>query len=131
MEFTRPLFWRHGLFLQPQHLQLNDLFQESRLAPVWEFLQPYFWGVAEMNIQESALSTMSFEILSGKFLFPSGVYALFPGNAVIEPRSFVDACENWDKPITIYLGLRIMSQMEPNVTVVEELRGLADLSVVC
>lgn len=127
MEFTRPLLWRHGLFLQPQHLQLNDLFLESRLAPVWEFLQPYFWGVAEMNIQESALSTMSFEILSGKFLFPSGVYALFPGNAVIEPRSFVDASENWDKPMTIYLGLRTMSQMEANVTVVEELRGLADI----
>ena len=127
MEFTRPLFWRHGLFLQPQHLQLNDLFLESRLAPVWEFLQPYFWGVAEMTIQESALSTMSFEILSGKFLFPSGVYALFPGNAAIEPRSFVDAWENWDKPVTIYLGLRAMSQMEPNVTVVDELKGLADI----
>ncbi|MGD9947342.1 MAG: type VI secretion system baseplate subunit TssK [Desulfobulbus sp.] len=127
MDFTRPLFWRHGLFLQPQHLQLNDLFLESRLAPLWEFLQPYFWGVAEMNIQESALSTMSFEILSGKFLFPSGVYALFPGNAVIERRSFVDAWENWDKPVTIYLGLRTMSQLEPNVTVVDELSGLADI----
>ncbi|MBV5319128.1 MAG: type VI secretion system baseplate subunit TssK [Desulfobulbaceae bacterium] len=127
MEFTRPIFWRHGLFLQPQHLQLNDLFLESRLAPLWEFLQPYFWGVAEMDIQESALATMSFEILSGKFLFPSGVYAVFPGNAVVERRSFEDAWENWDKPITIYLGLRTMSQMEPNVTVVEELRGLADI----
>lgn len=127
MEFTRPILWRHGLFLQPQHLQLNDLFLESRLAPLWEFVQPYFWGVAELDIQESALATMSFEILSGKFLFPSGVYALFPGNAVVERRSFEDAWENWDKPITIYLGLRTMSQMEPNVTVVDELSGLADI----
>lgn len=127
MEFTRPLFWRHGLFLQPQHLQLNDLFLESRLAPLWEFIHPYFWGVAEMNIQESALSTMAFEILSGKFLFPGGVHAIFPGNAVIERRSFEDAWENRDKPLTVYLGLRTFSRIEPNVTVVEEMRGLADI----
>lgn len=128
MEFTRPLFWRHGLFLQPQHLQLNDLFLESRLAPLWEFLQPYFWGIAEMSIQESALSTMSFEILSGRFLFPGGVYAIFPGNAAIERRSFDDAWENRDKPLTVYLGLRVMSRMEPNVTVVDEMKGLSGIT---
>lgn len=127
MDFTRPLLWRHGLFLQPQHLQLNDLFLDSRLAPVWEFLQPHFWGVAGMEIQESALDTMSFEILRGKFLFPSGVYATFPGNAVIERRSFAEAWENVDEPLTVYLGLRTLSQMEPNVTVVDELSGLADI----
>jgi len=128
MEFTRPLFWRHGLFLQPQHMQLNDLFLESRLEPLREFMQPYFWGVAEMSIQESALSTMSFEILSGRFIFPSGICAIFPGNAALERRSFDDAWENRDKPFTVYLGLRKMSQMEPNVTVLDEVKGLADIT---
>ncbi len=128
MEFSRPLLWRHGLFLQPQHLQLNDQFLQSRLVPLWEYLKPYFWGIAEVSIQESALATMSFEILNGKFLFPGGVYAIFPGNAMVERRSFDEAWENRDKPLTVYLGLRKMSQLEPNVTVVDEMKGLAGIT---
>jgi len=128
MECNRPILWRHGLFLQPQHFQLNDLFQQSRLAPLWEFIRPQFWGVAELNIQESALSTMTFEMLNGRFLFPDGTYVVFPGNAVLEPRSFDDAWENRDKPLTVYLGLRKISQVEANVEVVSEMKGLNDVT---
>ena len=42
MECNKPILWRHGLFLQPQHFQLNDLFQSFRLAPLWEFIRPQF-----------------------------------------------------------------------------------------
>ncbi len=125
MEFTRPILWKHGLFLQPQHLQVNDLYQQSRFEPLWEFAIPWFWGVAGMELQESSLATMSFEIASGRFLFPDGTYTVFPGNAVVEPRSFDDAWDNRDKPLTVYLGLRKISQTEPNVTMLEEMKGVA------
>ena len=43
----RPLFWHQGLFLQPQHFQLEGLHTRSLLAPFHEFLTPHFWGVGE------------------------------------------------------------------------------------
>ena len=128
MEFNRPILWRHGLFLQPQHLQLNDQFQQARLAPLWEFIHPYFWGVAQLEIQESSLSTMNFDLLNGRFLFPDGTYAVFPGNAVIEPRSFDDAWEDRDKPLTVYLGLRKLSPVEVNVTLTGQMKGLGEVT---
>lgn len=128
MECNKPILWRHGLFLQPQHFQLNDLFQSFRLAPLWEFIRPQFWGVAELHIQESSLSTMTFELLDGRFLFPDGTYALFPGNALLSPRSFDDAWTDRDKPLTVYLGLRKTSQVEANVTLAGDLNGRNDVT---
>lgn len=128
MEFNRPILWKHGLFLQPQHFQMNDLFQKSRFAPLWEFAIPWFWGVAGIEIQEASLATMSFEISSGSFLFPDGSFAVYPGNSVLEPRSFEDAWDNRDKPLSVYLGMRKISQVEPNVTMMQELKGTGAVS---
>jgi type VI secretion system protein ImpJ len=41
----KPLFWHQGLFLQPQHLQLNSQYCERLSLPLKTYLQPYFWGV--------------------------------------------------------------------------------------
>ena len=51
----RPLFWHEGLFLQPQHFQLEDLHFQSLLTPFHRLLQPYFWGIGDLDIQEAAL----------------------------------------------------------------------------
>ena len=55
-EPRRPVFWYQGLFLQPQHFQHADLFTQSLLAPLRRYLQPYFWGVCRLWVNETALS---------------------------------------------------------------------------
>ncbi len=128
MDFTRPILWRHGLFLQPQHLQLNELYQQSRLDPLWEFLQPWFWGVTGLELMESSLATMNFEVTGGRFLFPDGSFAIFPGNSVLEPRSFDTAWTDRNKPLSVYIGLRKISLIDSNVTLVQELKDQATVT---
>ena len=66
----RPLFWHQGLFLQPQHFQLQDRYIQSLLTPAAAWHQPHFWGVGSLAVQESALGNLAFNVSGGEFLFP-------------------------------------------------------------
>ena len=128
MDIQKPLFWHQGLFLQPQHFQYMDLHAQSLLRPQQRFVRPHFWGVGGIEISAGALGNLSFEVLKGEFLFQDGTYAVFPGNAVLEARSFEEAWENRDQPLTIYLGLRKLDQAGANVTVLPELENLTGVA---
>lgn len=112
----RPLLWHQGLFLQPQHLQLSDLYYSSLLTPLQKYLLPYLWGVARMEVRQAALGTGRFQLDSGEFVFPDMSYAVVPDNAVVETRRFEDAWKDGGKPMIVYLGLRRFNQLGENVT---------------
>lgn len=122
----RPLFWHQGLFLQPQHFQLKDLYTQSLLTPYYKFLQPHFWGVGGMEIQETALNTFSFNLVKGHFLFPDMTYVDIPGNAIIEARPFEDDWVEGGKPLTVYVGLRKWNDSSENVTVLSSLNNVSE-----
>lgn len=124
----RPLFWHQGLFLQPQHFQVGDRYFQSLLTPYNKFLQPYLWGVGEVDIQQAALGNQSFNLLRGEFFFPDMTYAVFPGNALIQARSFDEAWVEGDKPLTVYVGLRRWNEDGENVTVLSDLEKLSDVT---
>ncbi len=124
----RPLFWYQGLFLQPQHLQLEDLHFQSLLTPFHRFLQPHFWGVAGLEIQKAALGNRTLDLLKGELLFPDMTYVVFPGNAVIEARSFDEAWVDGEKPFTIFVGLRKWNNAVENVTVASKLENLSEVT---
>lgn len=121
MDIERPLFWHQGLFLQPHHFQLLERSFQSIVAPLHTFIEPYFWGAGAMEIEKAALGTRSFSPLTGTLLFPDGSYAVFPGNAVIQPRPFDEAWVEGGKPFTVYVGLKKWNQTGENVTVIESL----------
>ncbi len=125
MNIQRPLFWHQGLFLQPQHFQLLDLYFRSLLSPFNNFMQPYFWGVGDCEIQTAALENQSFNLNSCELLFPDGTYTVFPGNAMIEGRSFEQAWVEGGKPFTVYIGLKKWDNAGKNVTVLSKLENLA------
>jgi type VI secretion system protein ImpJ len=116
MKTQRPLFWHQGLFLQPQHFQLQDQVDQSRLVPFLRYLQPHFWGVGEAEIDEEALGAGSFNLSSGSFLFPDGTYLEIPGNALVDPRHFDRGLLD-GKPLQVYLGLKKWNNAGENVTV--------------
>ena len=124
----KPLFWHQGLFLQPQHFQYLDLYFQSLLSSVLEYQHPYFWGVINMEVNESALENRSFELLKGKFLFQDGTGTVFPGNCVVQPRSFDEAWVEAEKPFTVFLGLRKFTQESQNVTVLPRLDDLSGIN---
>ncbi len=122
----RPLFWHQGLFLQPQHFQLGDAHFRSLLAPFHEFLRPHLWGAGEFEIQKAGLGNRSFNLLRGEFLFPDMTHVVFPGNAIIEARSFDDAWVEGGKPFTVFVGLRKWHDAGENVTVAPRLENLSE-----
>ncbi len=124
----RPLFWHEGLFLQPQHFQLEDLHFQSLLAPFHRLLQPHFWGIGDLEIQEAALGNRNFNLLGGEFLFPDKTYVVFPGNAVIEARSFDEAWIEGGKPLTVYIGLRKWNDAFENVSVLSKLDNFSEVT---
>jgi len=118
VEVDRPIFWYQGLFLQPQHFQLSDLHARSLLRPVIEHGIPHFWGVGGLDIAVGSLANSVLETSRLQLLFRDGTYVQCPGNALIKARSFEGAWTQTDKPFTCYVGLKKLSEVESNVTVV-------------
>ncbi|MDQ8021117.1 MAG: type VI secretion system baseplate subunit TssK [Moraxellaceae bacterium] len=131
MEIKKPIYWHQGLFLQPQHFQLTDLHSRFRLKPFLEIGLPYFYGIGDLKISESALANRVFEVETATVLFRDGTYLEFPGNAVLKPRSFEGAWKDPHKPLRVYFGIKKLSMVEPNVTVVRALQDGADLNTRC
>jgi type VI secretion system protein ImpJ len=124
----RPLFWHQGLFLQPQHLQLADLYAQSLLTPVYKYLYPYPWGVGDLEIQTAALDNLTFNPLRGNLIFPDMTYVVLPGNAIIEARSFDGAWAEGGKPFSVYIGLKKWNEFGENVTVVPRLSDFTEVN---
>jgi type VI secretion system protein ImpJ len=128
MNAGRPLFWHQGLFLQPHHFQRLDAYVHSLLAAPQAFLQPFFWGAASVDLQESALANRLLRLLQGEFILPDQTHVVFPGNAIVEPRSFDNAWPEGERYLQVYLGLRRLSDGGENVTVVAGLENLGSVS---
>ncbi len=117
---SRPLFWHQGLFLQPQHFQLNDLYQRSLVEPIYRYFPPHPWGVARLEILESALANYSFGISAGEFIFPDNTHAVISKNAVVQARTFEEAWADGSKTFTVFVGLKKFSPDKENVSVVPD-----------
>lgn len=127
-DIQRPLFWHQGLFLQPQHFQLLDLSFRSLLIPFHSFIEPYFWGLGEIEIQKAALGRKVFNLLKGNFLFPDGTHTVFPGNAFIEARPFEEAWIEGGKPLSVFIGLKKWNEAGENVTILEKLEKVTGIT---
>ncbi len=118
MNISKPIFWHQGLLLQPQHLQLSDLYQHSAQEHLNKYLIPDFWGVISMSIREDNLNTRTFGFYEGQFVFPDGTFVSFPGNSMIESRSFASHWPENKESLTVYLGLQKWKSGPQNVTMI-------------
>jgi type VI secretion system protein ImpJ len=124
----KPLFWHQGLFLQPQHFQMEGLHTHSLLSPFFEFANPHFWGVGELSIQKAALGNRTFSLHTGEFIFPDMTHVQYPGNALVQPRSFEKDWTEGGTPLKILLGLRKWNPNGKNVTVVPALNDVSKIT---
>ena len=112
--YDSPPFWEHGIFLQPQHFQLERLQAQRSLAAVLPLLNPYLWGLRRLAVNETALGSGIFEIVSLELLLPTGEWALVPDNATLPPRSFHEVWTNPETPLTVQLGLAALQEQGSN-----------------
>lgn len=119
MRLDRPVYWHQGLFLQPQHFQLADLGHGERHHRFTELTQPYAWGVAGMQLEDSALAAGQLQFTRLSLRFRDGALAEFPGNAVIESRGFDPT--TFSEGRVLHVGVRRFSPGQRNVTVFDSL----------
>lgn len=125
---ARPVYWHQGLFLQPQHFQLDDRFTESLLTPLHRQLQPHFWGVIHLEHPAPVSGTAVERPEKAELIFPDHTYVSFPDNAVLDARTFDEGWIEGDKPLTVYAGLRKWNPLGENVTVLPDLERVADVT---
>ena len=105
-----PVTWREGMFLRPQHFQQRDLFEAERLSYHLRAMDPFHWGVRDLQVDEKALSDNRFELLRLDAVLPSGRIARYPGNAILHPREFSPEVEQID----VHLGVRRPNRTDRN-----------------
>ncbi|AWL03573.1 type VI secretion system baseplate subunit TssK [Massilia oculi] len=72
MSVASKIMWSEGLTLGPQHFQCQDRYHETRLQQIASALNPYFWGVSEVqwDLDGLANNRLSANVLS--VIFPDG-----------------------------------------------------------
>ncbi len=110
MQNTRPLYWRQGLFLTPQHFQQQDLFHQGQRQYLWQLEQPFGWGIRTLAIREDGLAANTLDVLRCELitrdglLVQAGSEAAQP-NAPLSPRKFEEFLDPTGRPLSAYLAL--------------------------
>jgi type VI secretion system protein ImpJ len=105
-----PVAWTEGMFLRPQHLQQQDLYNEDRTSARIGAMDPFQWGVREFELDTEALSDNRIEITRLEAVMPGGAVIHYPGNAVVESREFSADVEELD----VYIAMRRLKPAEAN-----------------
>ena len=120
MVAQKPIFWHQGLFLQPQHMQLSDLWISSELQLLKNQQQAYFWGVSLLEFDEQALQANKLTLNRGQFLFKDGTLAAYPGNSLIASRSLDRVSLTGDAQLMVYLTVKSWDNQGKNTVVVDD-----------
>lgn len=122
-----PVFWHHGLFLQPQHFQLSDRVLVEALGPLLGAVRPWFWGVNGADVDLGALAAGRLDFTRLSLLFPDGqgLLAEYPGDSVLSGRQIPADAIPAGGGMTVYVGQRGVKPGEPNVTQAETASDMA------
>jgi type VI secretion system protein ImpJ len=121
----RPLFWHQGLFLQPQHFQIEDRYSQSLGTPLYRFLQPHLWGLGGLEATDVVAGNAVEKPFQAQLLFQDMTYVVYPDTAVMEARPFQEDWVEGGRPFTVYIGIKKWQPAGGNVTVLEKFENLS------
>jgi type VI secretion system protein ImpJ len=94
VRILQPVIWSKGVFVSPQHLQVQDRFIESLLQFRTEALTFRPWGFTRLQVNQEALAGGLFAIHAASGLFPDGLAFDIPDSDGAPPV----------KPLAEYFG---------------------------
>ena len=78
MSWDSKVLWTEGLFLQPHHFQQSDRYTEALVTGLARRINPYVWGVSDLEINEEVLKFGKFAIRGASGLTPDGTVFRVP-----------------------------------------------------
>ncbi|MCA9128402.1 MAG: type VI secretion system baseplate subunit TssK [Planctomycetales bacterium] len=111
--------WSEGMFLRPQHFQAAERFRDEVLAENIDFCSPYAYGLQRITISAEALANGSLEFGSLRARWRDGTIICQDETHVerVELGQRLNPKDVGNEPITVYLGLPILQEGQPNVAV--------------
>lgn len=108
------ILWGEGLFLRPQHFQIQDTYHEQRLNQTIRSTIPFAYGVESLRFDETQLSTHVLALEQVEMMWQDGeIYAAPSRDLLPEPVQLDDL--NFRGEMTIYLALSILQPNKKNV----------------
>lgn len=106
--------WYEGQFIQPHHFQQAFLLGEERQYYQLRDYLPFFPGVSHVEISEGDCENYALNVVALDCRLPDGTRITFPGNSVIESRSFKDHIDEHQGRLDVLIALPMITEMEPN-----------------
>jgi type VI secretion system protein ImpJ len=109
------ILWGEGLFLRPQHFQLQDAYHEQRLNHTIRSTIPFAYGVQSIQFDELQLSTHVLALEKVEMLWQDGEIYQAPARDLLpEPLQLDDLTLRGE--MTVYLALPMIQPNKPNVS---------------
>lgn len=109
------ILWGEGLFLRPQHFQIQDTYHEQHLNQTVRATIPYAYGIQSLRFDESQLSLHILALEQCSMIWQDGEIYTAPAQDLLpEPIQLDDL--NLRNEMLIYLALPILQPNKLNVS---------------
>ena len=109
------ILWGEGLFLRPQHFQLQDRYHEQHLNHTIRSTIPFAYGVQKINFDESQLNINVLALSSIEMIWQDGEIYTAPARDFLPEPILLDHL-NLRGEMQIYLAMPIVQANKKNVS---------------
>jgi type VI secretion system protein ImpJ len=86
MDFSNPIFWRQGIFLQPQHFQYEDRFLSTTYEKLFSLSRTQAYGVVSFELSKDRLNAGYLSSGDLEAVMPGGTWVDITKNARLPDR---------------------------------------------
>lgn len=108
------ILWGEGLFLRPQHFQVQDSYHEQRLNLTIRATIPFAYGIKKLHFDEKQLATHVLAIESVEMIWQDGEIYQAPALDLLPAPILLDDL-NLHGEMLIYLALPLLQANKQNI----------------
>lgn len=104
----RKVAWSEGMFLEPEHFQQWERYHERLLHLCFKPIKPFWYGIIELQIDDSNIADGNFSLEHCYAIFPDGSIVDIPYSDDPPELKSIDfsALTRSSSPIKVYLAIR-------------------------
>lgn len=122
LQYSPSLSWTDGVFLRPHHFQQVQQSLAMARSSERSLALPYAYGLAHLDIDETALEHFHFSIRSLQAILPGGTEVDLPRNAEVETLDLTPELSS-TSTLTVYLVVPPLREGEGNLASGEAAEG--------